>query len=110
MGKINSQAVIGTHKIRGYTVAVERTTWNDDPGISHDLYEKLPSGDLKLLNDESWEEYPTRDQMLEALSERHSGLLCTYPSCSLVWRATVDRQKLCREHAREFRAFLKTID
>ena len=107
MSSISSQQFIGTHRVRGYTVKVERITWNNSPGLSFDLYEQDENGDLELLNDESWDEYPTRDQMLEALSEHHGDLLCAYPSCSEVWRTTVDGQKLCRRHAREYRAFLK---
>lgn len=63
--KVISERPAGEYVIDGRRVEVTRLAWRDADGLSYDITD-AETGDL--LRDESFDEYPTEEQVREALA------------------------------------------
>lgn len=61
-----SEKLVGEYVIDGRRVEITRLAWRDATGLSYDITD-AETGDL--LRDESFDEYPTEEQVREALTE-----------------------------------------
>ncbi|MFJ2217882.1 hypothetical protein ACIQVO_36295 [Streptomyces sp. NPDC101062] len=65
--KVISEQLAGEYVIDGRRVEVTLLVWRDAEGLSYDITDAVTGA---LLRDESFDEYPTEDQVREALDER----------------------------------------
>lgn len=72
MGSISSEQIVDTRVIWGVTVEIQRITWNNDPGLSFDII-----ADGEMLTDESFDEFPTDEQVMSVLRE-HADTFCAF--------------------------------
>lgn len=64
--KITSEKLVGTQTVNGRTLDVFCSTWRDAAGLSYDVYDAATGA--CLTEAESFDDYPTTDQMT-ALTE-----------------------------------------
>ncbi|MEV7157203.1 hypothetical protein AB0N77_21685 [Streptomyces misionensis] len=64
-----SEKVVGEYVVDGRRVEVTRLVWRDAAGLSYDITDAETG---ELLRDESFDEYPTEEQVREALAEYES--------------------------------------
>jgi hypothetical protein len=62
---VSTEKIVGTHTIHGVTVKIQRITWNNDPGLSYDVLDAAG----EYLTDESFDDYPTEEQITDVLRE-----------------------------------------
>lgn len=66
-----SEKIVGTHQVKGREVRVVRLEWRDAEGFSYDLWDSLTGKVLTM--DESFDNYPTDEQMLIAVEQAADG-------------------------------------
>ncbi|MFE0472637.1 hypothetical protein ACFW2V_13580 [Streptomyces sp. NPDC058947] len=66
--RVTSERRVGTLAVDGRVLDVVRLTWRGSPGLSFDVVDSA-TGDV-LTMDESFDEYPTEDQVRELLAAR----------------------------------------
>jgi hypothetical protein len=64
---VTTERIVGEHTIHGVPVQVQSTTWRGEDGTSYDL---IAGGEV--ITEESWDEYPTEQQMAAALRKQAS--------------------------------------
>lgn len=69
--KVTSEKTVGTHVVDGRAVNVVRSTWRDAEGLSYDLVDAKTGEDL--TPDESFNTYPTDEQMAIAVEAAGGG-------------------------------------
>lgn len=64
---VASETVVGEHIMDGHCLKIILTTWKDHPGRSYDVLDA--STGYVLTEDESFDEYPSNEQLADLLTE-----------------------------------------
>ncbi|MFE1190137.1 hypothetical protein [[Kitasatospora] papulosa] len=67
--KVTSEQHAGEYVIDGRRVDVTRLAWRNAEGLSYDIADAVTG---ELLRDESFDEYPTEEQVRDAIEEYNS--------------------------------------
>ena len=67
MSKVESRVIVGEHVINGRDIKIRRTTWHGTAKHNYDVV--VPSAETVLTVNESFDSYPTREEMKEVLAD-----------------------------------------
>lgn len=88
MGNVTSEKIIGTRTVDGRTVLLQASTWNNTEDVSYDLID--PDTREVLTTEHSFGDYPSDDEIREALTAEIQQDRWMCPGCYNVYDAGSD--------------------